>query len=60
MNEALILTDDEFDLSSAIWELIQATGHLECGGWTHDSRDPDRWVFCACGYAIPMPERSTS
>lgn len=33
-----------------IWDLLDAAGHGEHGGWTHDSRWPE--VTCACGQAV--------
>ncbi|MGW2221283.1 hypothetical protein ACWCSD_40400 [Nonomuraea sp. NPDC001684] len=33
-----------------VWDLLDAAGHGEHGGWTHDSRWPE--VVCACGDAV--------
>jgi hypothetical protein len=33
-------------------------GHGDCGGFTFDSRDPDGWIFCACGDALLLIECS--
>jgi|GEM_PF-3393916 len=63
MSEPLTLTDDEFDATSAIWNLIQDAGHLHCGGWSWDSRDTPGTVTCACGGAVMVPvyaDRGTS
>lgn len=55
MTGPLILDADEFDLTSAIWNLIQDSGHLDCGGWSFDSRDTPGQVTCACGEAVMVP-----
>ncbi|MBG0818962.1 hypothetical protein [Planomonospora sp. ID82291] len=35
---------------AVIWDLLDATGHGEHAGWTHDSRWPE--VVCACGDTV--------
>ena len=48
----LTLERDEFELVQRIWAWLQENGHAECGGFTHDSRDPEGYVQCACGNAV--------
>ncbi|MFC4014631.1 hypothetical protein ACFOY2_45925 [Nonomuraea purpurea] len=35
---------------AVIWNLLDAAGHGEHGGWTHDPRWPE--ITCACGDAV--------
>lgn len=43
--------DDE--TLAAFWSLVQDAGHLDCPGWSYDSRDGDV-ILCACGALIPL------
>jgi len=55
MARSITELDDEADrLLGAIWGLVQDAGHLGCGGWTFDSRDPAGQVTCACGDVLEV------